>query len=247
MKSVFVTWKDINSGMWYPVAQLTRHPDGYRFRYTKGAANPNFIAFPRMGDKEKVYFSNDLFAFFQNRLLPQNRPEFRKMLNWSDMTVDDYDELDMLSISGGERKTDQFRITPQPELTGRGEYSIRFFTSGVSHLPEECIKRIEELQVNEALSFEFENDNEYDCNAVLVTTVDSKRVKVGYCPKYFNCDIRELLQSPDLTAHTLTVKKVNLDAPAQYRLLCEFTTQWPSKFVPLVSEDYKPYTSELVF
>ncbi|MDC5705848.1 hypothetical protein OPW41_08390 [Vibrio europaeus] len=241
MKSVFVTWKDISDNMWYPVAKLTRHHDGYRLNYTKGAENANFIPFPRMTDMTKVYYSNDLFSFFQNRLLPKNRPEFRRMLNWSDMNIEDYDDLDMLSISGGARKTDQFRITPQPALKNNSEYSIRFFTSGVSHLPEENLTRIEHLQTDESLSFEYENDNAFDCNAILVTTIDEEKVKVGYCPKYFNCDVRELLVAPELTRYSLKVVKVNLEAPAQYRLLCEFTTKWPEGFVPCMSEDYLPY------
>ncbi|MEZ8223333.1 MULTISPECIES: HIRAN domain-containing protein [Vibrio] len=244
MKSVFVTWKDINDGMWYPVAKLTRDHDGYRLNYTKGANHANFIPFPRMVDMAKVYFSNDLFSFFQNRLLPKNRPEFRKMLNWSGMHIEDYDELDMLSISGGARKTDQFRITPQPVQTNDNTYSIRFFTSGVSHLPEENIERIKLLRSGDTLSFEYENSNEFDCNAVLVTTIDNQKVKVGYCPKYFNCDVRELLDAPELTEHSLKVTQVNLSAPAQYRLLCEFSTKWPSGFTPLVSEDYQPFQSE---
>ncbi|MCG6350460.1 HIRAN domain-containing protein [Vibrio fluvialis] len=247
MKSVFVTWKDINDGMWYPVAKLTRDHNGYRLSYTKGAEHANFIPFPRMSDMTKVYFSNDLFSFFQNRLLPKNRPEFRKMLNWSDMSIEEYDELDMLSISGGARKTDQFRITPLPDRTEDNKYVIKFFTNGVSHLPDHNLTRIALLETNEMLSFEYEDDNEFDSNAVLVTTVDDQKVKVGYCPKYLNSDIRELLGAPELTWHSLTVKKVNVDAPAQYRLLCEFTTKWPEGFVPCLSDEYQPYNKEPVY
>tara|TARA_Y100001968_G_scaffold328421_1_gene375529 strand:+ start:664 stop:1407 length:744 start_codon:yes stop_codon:yes gene_type:complete len=245
MKSVFVTWKNIDDGMWYPVAKLTRDLDGYRLNYTKGAKNENFIPFPRMTDRKKKYFSNRLFSFFQNRLLPKNRPEFRKMLDWSDMSIENYDELDMLSISGGERKTDQYRITPMPVMIRDNEYNISFFTSGVSHLPNESLGRIELLDKGEPLTFEYENDNKFDCNAVLVTTVDDQKTKVGYCPKYFNCDVRKLLGNPELTHYSLKVQKVNLDAPAQYRLLCEFTTKWPKGFIPFLSDDYQPYSAEL--
>ncbi len=83
MKSVFVIWKDIVDGMWHPVAKLTRTSDGYRFNYTKGANHTNFIAFPRMNNLSQVYNSATLFSFFSNRLIPTNRPEFKKMLEWS--------------------------------------------------------------------------------------------------------------------------------------------------------------------
>lgn len=244
MKSVFVIWKDIKDGMWHPVAQLSREKSVYRLNYTKGANHPNFIAFPRMEDKTISYISTELFAFFRNRLLPMNRPEFRKMLNWSDLTVENYDELEMLSISGGARKTDQYRIIPKSEVITGNKYKLRFFTNGVSHLSEENIERISALKPNESLSFECENDNKHDCNAVLVATIDTEKVKVGYCPKYYNVDVRMLLKNPKLLSHSLKVVKTNIDAPAHFKLLCEFTTQWPVGFIPLNSSEYLAHTTK---
>ncbi len=242
MKSVFVIWKDIEDGMWYPVAKLTRDKGIYRFNYTQGSKHPNFISFPKMKDKTKVYVSNELFSFFQNRLLPQNRPEFRKMINWSGMTTDGYDELDMLSISGGARQTDEYRVIALPECSGVDEYKIRFFISGIRYLESFNLHRISDLIPGEKLLFEFEEDNEFDCNAVYATTSDSERVKIGYCPKYFNCDIRELLNNPALEEYKLTVVQVNNDAPPPYRLLCDFSTKWPENFVPLISNEYLAHT-----
>lgn len=238
MKSVFVIWKDLDDGMWHPVAKLTRVDNFYCLNYTKGASHKNFIAFPRMEDKNKVYLSTELFSFFKNRIIPSNRPEFRMMLNWSDIEFDLYDELDLLGISGGARKTDQFRIISQPEVTSDGEYKVRFFSSGISHLDDCSIDRISNLKADESLSLEYENSNPHDCNAVMVMTADTEKLKVGYCPKYYNCDIRSLLNNPKLQGYQVKVVKVNMDAPAQFRLLCEFTSMWPDNFIPLVSEDY---------
>ena len=240
MKNVFVIWKDIKDGMWHPVAQLSRNNNNsYSLNYTKGSEHSNFIAFPRMTDKKASYVSTELFAFFKNRLLPMNRPEFKKMLNWSDLTLESYNELDMLSISGGARKTDQYRIISKPEPTKNNKYKLRFFTSGVSHLEPTSIQRIANLKQGDLLNFEFENKNEHDANAILVTTIGDEKFKVGYCPKYYNSDIKELLNNPELIKNSLTVVKINPDAPAHFRLLCEFTTEWPENFNPLCSNDYQ--------
>ncbi|OBT12019.1 hypothetical protein A9264_16105 [Vibrio sp. UCD-FRSSP16_10] len=240
MKSVFVIWKDNQDGMWHPVAKLTRFEAGYRLNYTKGANHENFIAFPRMENLSKVYHSSSLFSFFTNRLIPTNRPEFKKMLKWSDINLTGYDELDLLGISGGARKTDDFRIISEPEVTETGQYKIRFFISGVRHLDAQSTKRVSQLEVGEELRLVYENSNPYDCKAVLVSTKDNKAI--GYCPKYFNCDIRALLENPELDSHSLRVIKINHDAPSQFRVLCEFDTKWPSSFNPLVSDEYLAHT-----
>jgi len=146
VKSVFVIWKDSTDHMWHPVAKLSRLDSGYRFNYTKGANSNNFIPFPRMEDLSKVYHSVSMFSFFSNRLIPTNRPEFKKMLEWSDIDLTDYDELDLLGVSGGARKTDEFRIISEPEVTRNGEYRIRFFISGVRYLSAESSNRLDALE-----------------------------------------------------------------------------------------------------
>ena len=236
MKSVFVVWKDSADGMWHPVAKLSRVTEGYRFNYTKGARNDNFIAFPRMDDLLGVYHSSTLFSFFSNRLIPTNRPEFRMMLDWSDIDFNEYDELDLLGVSGGARTTDEFRIVSEPSYESDGKYKIKFFLSGVRYLDREGLARVQKLRAGEELSLIYEDKNEYDCNAILVTSSDE--IKIGYCPKYFNCDIRALLQTPELSSYSLKVLKVNNDAPDQFKILCEFTTRWPIGFKPMISDEY---------
>jgi hypothetical protein len=243
MKNVFVIWKDSEDNMWYPVAKLTRLKEGgYRLNYTEGASNKNFITLPRMKDLTKVYHSASIFSFFSNRLIPANRPESKKMLEWSDIEVKNYDELDLLGISGGARKTDQFRIIPEPKAAGFNQYKIRFFVSGVSHLNSDGLERVEKLKKGEVLKFVYENTNPYDSKALLVSSIDE--VPVGYCPKYFNSDIRSLLENSKLTNHSLTVVKMNIDAPNQFKVLCEFVTGWPENFIPLVSEEYLAYSKK---
>lgn len=240
MKSVFVIWKDIVDSMWHPVAKLTRVDDSYTLSYTKGSNHCRFIPFPRMSDRSAVYRSNELFSLFTNRLIPSNRPEFKKILDWSDVMLKDYDELDILSLSGGARKTDEYRIVPLPVPDKNNFYKLRFFTSGVSHLEDDSVQQISELRPGERLEFSYENSNKFDKNAVLVTS--KSKVRVGYCPKYYNCDVRNLLGNPQLLDYSLSVVKVNLDAPAHFRLLCEFITKWPEGFQPFLTSEFEAYT-----
>ncbi|WP_434939311.1 HIRAN domain-containing protein [Shewanella sp. HL-SH8] len=241
MKSIFVVWKDSEDHMWHPVAKLSRSNENYQFNYTKGASNKSFIPFPRMDDLNKVYNSSTLFSFFSNRLMPSNRPEFKKMLQWSDIKVDNYDEFDLLGVSGGARKTDEFQIISEPEITENGDYKIRFFISGVRYLDSQSNNKVNQLKNGESLYFVYEDSNPHDCKAILVSTIDD--IPIGYCPKYLNCDVRVLLENPSLSSTTLRVVKTNLDAPSQFRILCEFTTKWPEGFIPMVSEEYLAYTN----
>lgn len=240
MKSVFVIWKDLQDGMWHPVAKLAHLEDGYRFNYTKGANHKNFEPLPRMSNVTKVYRSATLFSFFTNRLISTNRPEFKKMLEWSDLDVNNYDELDLLAVSGAARQTDNFRIISEPQITKYDQYKIRFFISEVRHLDDISAERVTRLKKGEELKLNYEDSNRHDCNAVLVTTKDN--TSIGYCPKYFNIDIRSLLDNQHLKLHSLHVVKLNKNAPDQFKILCEFSTKWPKGFEPLMSKEYFAHT-----
>ena len=236
MKNVFVIWKDVQDGMWHPIAKLTTNQESYQFGYTKGAKHKNFSPFPRMDNLNKTYHSNTLFSFFTNRLIPANRPEFKMMLDWSDINIEDYNELDLLGTSGGARNTDQFRIISEPEKTTNNEYKIKFFIHGIHYSSPESLKRIETLKENETLKFIYEESNPYDSKAILVSSLDE--TPIGYCPRYLNCDIRTLLKTPTETVHTLKVLKVNINAPSQFKVLCEFTTKWPDEFKTITADEY---------
>jgi hypothetical protein len=241
VKNVFVIWKDSISGMWHTVAKLSRLESGYRFNYTRGAQSKYFEPFPRMNNVSKIYHSASMFSFFSNRIIPSNRPELKKMLDWSDIDLAHYDELDLLGISGGARSTDEFRIVPEPEMTKQGQYKIKFFINGVNHLSAEQKERVSRLVKNEVLEFKYENSNPFDDKAILMLTKDE--VKIGYCPKYYNSDVRSLLENLNLKNHSLRVVKINSEAPSQFKILCEFTTEWPLSFQPMLSEEYLAFNN----
>lgn len=248
MRTVFVIWKNPQTSMWHPVAKLRRDSNHkYFFNYTIGAQNKDFSAFPRMTDLSETYVSNELFSFFKNRLVSPSRPEFSRLLEWSNMTADTYDELDILGIYGGERKTDGYRVVAAPEPDDTNIYRILFFISGVSHLPKESLDFLSKLITGQSLRFKLEDNNIFDENAVLIISDSSKPVTLGYCPRYYNCDVRKLLSTSEAPEYSLKVVKHNIEAPPQYRLLCEFSAHWPDGFSALVSNEYQNFTKKTEF
>lgn len=246
MSSAFVIWQDPETTMWEPVAKLTESRGVYSFAYTQGALNKNFIPFPRMSILNKAYESTELFPFFQNRLIPERRPEYYIMLSWLDMLPGANDPLEILSASGGSKKTDNFRIIKVPQRSAQNEYRLKFFVSGIAYISDEAKRELLTLDSRTQLSCIIEEGNIADSNAISI--INPKTLHhLGYYPHYLNEDLiltnRMLNVAGNRLLTSMAVLKVNLSAPEQYRLLCESVTPWPDGFVPFQSEKYKLLTA----
>lgn len=242
MSSAFVIWQDPGTTLWEPVAKLSESNGLYTLAYTRGALNKRFVPFPRMDSLNKTYLSNSLFPFFKNRLIPERRPEYYSMLSWLDMAPGVNDPIDVLSASGGAKKTDSFRIVKVPERTYAGEYRIKFFVSGIHYVSDQAKLEINALKSGDRLRCEIEPMNPADHNAVKIIRVGASR-HLGYYPHYLNEDLIRLNKIcgaplPELFTK-VSVLKVNYGAPEQYRLLCEAITPWPQDFQPFQSEKYQ--------
>lgn len=237
MKSVFVMWQDLaNTRMWHPVAKLTQQSDDlYLFNYTQGAKHEYFTYFPSMEDKTKQYTSDRLFTFFKNRLIPESRPEHDSMFEWSGLSSDSKDYLELLSISGGERKTDHFRIVNIPKAQD-GLYKIQFFVSSINYLNEDERAHLNQLKPGDQLSYQFDSSNTVDIDATILLKDFEK--KIGYLPHYLCKDLKNLISLNASNEIEFSVLKVNLDAPAQFRVLCELKTPWPEGFKPFSDREF---------
>ncbi|OTG85836.1 hypothetical protein B9T31_09585 [Acinetobacter sp. ANC 4558] len=238
MKSVYVMWQDMaDTRMWHPVAKLTQQSESdYLFKYTKGANHKSFSCFPNMEDKSKVYKSATLFNFFKNRLIPESRPEHDSLFAWAGLSSDCKDYIQLLAISGGEKKTDHFRIVNIPK-NENAFYTTKFFVSGVNHLTDQEKGNADNLQDGDRLDFEFELDNHYDNKATLLFKEAEK--KVGYLPHYLCNDLKRLMDFSDKSEISINILKVNTSAPAQYRILCELKAPWKNGFEPFDDEQFK--------
>ena len=238
MKNVFVLWQDsADTRMWYPVAKLTQKSDlEYVFKYTKGSDHKNFTYFPSMENKLEEYKSDKLFAFFKNRLIPESRPEHDSMFEWSGLSANSKDYLELLAISGGEKKTDHFRIVNVPQKVN-DFYRVKFFISSINYLTSSEKQSLKQVNIGDELNYQFDNVNTIDADATIL--LKDEQIKVGYLPHYLCKDLKSLLNFIDRDKVKFTVLKVNSDAPVQFRVLCEMNAVWPDSFQPFSDDDFR--------
>ena len=243
MNPLYIAWQDPQSRLWHTVGQLSRENSLYTFAYTRGAlASPRFKYLGRMRDVHKKYYSQELFPLFANRILNSSRPEYRDYVRWLAMNPDkENDPMQLLARSGGERATDELYVYAHPETNDKGELELFFLSNGLRYLDRVNLNRIEQLQVGDHLAFRHEVENEHDCFALVIETAEP--IKVGYCPRYLN---RDLCQIMDKTTIKLTVERLNLDAPIQFRLLCKAVFKLPEGVMLFADDEYQLLGREVV-
>lgn len=249
MNTLFLIWRSSLKNKWFPIGKLT-NGNGYQFEYIQGVLEAEkecgfqpMEQFPRFEEK---YESQDLFPLFTNRVLPENRPEFKEYLENLNLKENGNDPIAILGRSGGLRETDYFELFPLPQLDEIGAYRIKFFARGVSHLPNSSQQRILQLIPQEQLLLVQDFQNGYDNNALLLRTNnalhpnDRDRYIVGYVPRFLADD---LANAPlrELEPLKVCVEKVNPPpAPTQFRLLCDLVAKWPDRSKPFSSSLFQP-------
>ena len=245
-KALYVAWQNPRTRKWFTVGVLRRLGSGtFEFRYTKGAkfAGNEFLPFGRFRDLGERYLSSALFPLFANRTLPESKTEHESFLSWlglSHSNSADPDPVEVLSRSGGPRATDSLEIFPLPEPNENGKAELEFFVHGVRYVPPELHERLGRMREGERLFLMFDVQNPVDPKAVAVRSADPP-IMLGYCPRYLAHDLRQLLRrDDDEEVASLSVLRVNRDAPLQYRLLCRLTAIWYPGFRPCSSEEFEP-------
>jgi hypothetical protein len=231
IKELIVTWQNPTSRNWIPIGRLQYKNSKYIFNYTYEAKQErDFVPFRSMNNLDDSYQSDELFPFFANRLLPKSRPEYGDYLSWLNFKEDKIDPLEELARTNGIKATDSLQLFPTPEKTD-GMYEVTFFSHGIRYLPESYIDRISHLNYGSNLYLMKDIQNKFDPNALVLRTDDPTEI-VGYCPIFFVYDFVKLLDKNGPGNVHVSVVKVNLNSPFQFRLLCKLSTAWPSDFVP---------------
>lgn len=239
MKKLFIVWQDPETRMWYPVGQLTLGPQNYRFVYTHGATlSARFNPFERMDDLHIAYESEDLFPLFANRLLSKDRPEYKDYLSWLNLDNEDFGPFEEFERTAGIRATDSLVLIPFPEPQSDGTYGLRFFSNGIRYLPQEAQHWVEKLETGERLFLMLDNQNEKDPLAIAIRT--EPVMVVGYVPRYYTEDIRQLLDTKVSDSLMVCVEKMNKNAPSQFKLLCTLKAKWPDNFRPCSADLFTP-------
>ena len=239
---LILAWRCPHTSEWIPVGELSYKSNKYFFEYTLGALKAqndgHFIPFGQMVDLNKTYESNDLFPIFQNRLLQKSRPEYDDYIDWLDLNSTSLSPLNELARSGGIRATDNLQLFPIPRKRNN-RYEIRFFSHGIRYLPPCYIDRINHLNPGNKLYLMMDVQNKYDPFALALRTGDPIEI-VGYTPRFFSQDLGKLLGVNGPNNVCVSVEKVNLKSPIQFRLLCKLDTLWPNGFTPFKQELFNP-------
>lgn len=242
IQKLFLAWQNPETRYWFPIGLLTFDGEYYTFSYTNGVekarAESNFQllhSFPEVG---KIYKSKTIFPLFANRLMPSSRPDYPDYINWLNISENEFNLMNILARSGGNKVTDTFEVFPYPEKNKEGNLVINFFIHGLRYMPQCSQDYITNLKTEEPLFLVKDYQNQYDDNALLLRTKNN--LNLGYCPRYLTKDIINLLEINPQSVQVF-VEKINLSpAPIQLRLLCSLTAPWYDHFSPFRDEIYQP-------
>lgn len=247
MKSLFLAWQaptdSARSRAWFPVGRLDAEPEisHYKFRYTQGALTAQkdvgfapLLAFP---DFQKVYESDELFPLFKNRVLSPKRTDFQEYIQWLDLDRGHADPISILSVSGGERVTDNLEVFPKVTADADGNFNVRFFLHGLRHLGENAIARAARLTAGEGLQVLVELNNPATRLALPLLTEDYQMI--GWAPRYLVDDLIKCVpHAPEISAR---VARINADAaPLNQRYLIDYAGRAPKGTQPMSTPDFLP-------
>jgi len=244
MKTIYIAWKDPETRSWYPIGRLDADVPGeyYLFRYTHGALQAQqevgFQPLDAFPDILGAYESGELFPLFSNRLQNSTRPSFKDYLERMDFTKETPDPIELLGLSEGRRATDNLEVFPQVEHGVDGGFHMRFFLHGWRHIHPYAEERMKLLNPGEELQINLEVNNPVSRYAVLLATTDA--VMLGWVPRYLVADFARIIFDGGCSPQAFVVRYNPAPAPPSQRLLVEFCGCWPTDYVPMSGEEFKP-------
>ena len=249
MDTLFLAWQAPEHRRWYTVGRLDYVDGAYQFVYTKGATkarNAGFSPLVSFPDFQKKYFSRDIFPLFANRVLPENRPEYEKYIEWLSLTENDADPTAILARTGGDSQTDTLEIFPYPSQHNGNTFGVHFFVRGVRHQTHCSQERVNTLESGETLLLMPDVQNPYDVKAIMLRTSEREKNDMhllGYLPRYLANELYKL-EWPELNRATIQVVRINPSpAPIHFRILCSLTMEWPEHHQPFSDEQFSPMIS----
>lgn len=242
VKTIYIAWRNPVRNSWRVVAKVSYNKEESLFflRYTLGASDPDFPTFPLMKDKDLAYYSNKLFPFLSNRVMPRSRPDIDSYLRWLD--VEEYSALDILIASGGGRETDGLEVFTLPNRSHEEKFTVDFFVHGLRYLPSEVVGLVSGLKEGDRLYPMLDVDNDYDKSAIAIRS-EQPPFMIGYFPRYLSPVVAQIYSGGKCLNGSLVISRVNVDAPLSMRLRCNFSSSWPKDFSPNYGEDFEDYPS----
>jgi hypothetical protein len=246
MKTLYLAWQDTAATRaWFPIGRLDADVarSHFQFIYTRGADMAHEKAglepldsFP---DFHKVYESSELFPLFRNRILGEDRKDFKEYLKQLDLSPEDADPLEILALTGGERQTDNLEVFPKIERHEGGGFRSRFFLHGWRHVNEPAQKKLLALTAGDELRIALELNNPATVLAVQLETPDDYHM-IGWAPRYLVKDLfQAICEAPDDISASV-VRANPSPAPAKQRLLIEIKGRWPAGYEPMATAEFEP-------
>lgn len=249
MTTLFLNWQEPKNRRWYAVGRLDKEGEQYVFSYTKemrqatAAGFSPLLAFPQA---DRQYKSDQLFPLFDNRILPESRPEYADYLEWLALQRDEVNPFAILARTGGTSASDSLEVFPKPKREENGRFTFHFFTRGLRHQTPEAIQRAEKLEVNDSLLLMPDVQNPYDTSAIALRTPEVSRGDMhllGYVPRYLSAELKRRSWD-DIASAKVTVVRVNPPpAPSHFRVLAQIEIDWPDGLSPFEAEAYAPLAS----
>lgn len=240
VKSLYLAWQGPNR-MWFPVGRLDADVahNHYVFGYTKGALRAErevgFRALPPFPDLHEEYEAKELFPLFKNRVLDSSRRNFSEYLE--SLGLEHNDPIEILAVTGGERRTDNLEVFPRIVKDAAGEFSCRFFLHGLRHMSEEARARAMSLKPNEQLGVSIELTNPVTKLGIQLTTRPDYHF-IGWTPHYLVRDLLGATSAMDMIA--AKVVRVNMDdVPLNRRVLIEFSGKLPKEVTPMSDPQFQ--------
>lgn len=222
-KTLVLIWQNPVSRRFVKVAQVDALDDGHvAFQYLDSAwQDEDFVPLLEFPRPEAAYVSNELPAFFANRVLSSGRPDYDRYLTW--LGIDGFSDEDLpfevLARTGGGRVTDTFHVVDLP-LDQEDSFASRFFVSGIRHTRNADVI-IQDLSDGADLVLKLDEDNPANAHAVLVCTADGR--SIGYVPDWLCTDVYRRVTDGWLV--TAQAERVNRDAPFHVRVLCRIVAE----------------------
>lgn len=194
----YLAWRKGSGSRRHIVGLLERdHDNNITFHYVPEAKNlkltEGFIPYFEFQNLDKTYDLNVL-SIFAHRLIKTDRPDVQSFLDFWEVSANKVDDkFYLLGKTQGLTATDNFEFLAEYQH----QKDLPFLTdiSGLSYekIPKDFIK------AGDILQYSFENDNEYDKEAVVVSY---QGTKLGYI-KRIHCWIFQKLNNLSLTVKAI--------------------------------------------
>lgn len=221
--TLVLVWQNPSTHLFVQVGQLdTLGGSRFAFQYLTSAwVDPDFVPLLEFPDRGAAYVSDEVPAFFANRIRSIDRPNYDQYLGWLGIDGLAADEIpfEVLARTGGARATDTFHVVHLP-VDVDGNFQSRFFVSELRYF-DDSNEVIGALQNGAPLALELEKGNTVNPKAVLIDRADGRRI--GYVPDWLCADVHDRLEAGWTV--TAIAEKVNPEAPAHVRVLCRIEAQ----------------------